>query len=109
MILATREEHLSDLRTSKNSAENVLRAELSDYVSEKLPMFANQLSKGTPTAKSLQDLVNSMVSAQRAVDETKREIETLRAETGVLSRQIYQVVARMTAASLHVFVFVYPR
>ena len=102
MILETRKKRLSELRTTKDSIEDVLRTELSGYGVAN-PAFTKQITNGTTTEKSLQDVANSMALARNAVDETEREIPTLRTETDVLSRQIDQVIARMTAASLRVF------
>ena len=102
IILETREKQLSELQATKDSIEDVLRAELSDY-GKKNPAFAKQMRKGTTTVKSLQDFANSIALARKAVDETEREIATIRTETGVLSRQIDEVIICMTTASLHVF------
>ena len=79
----------------------MLRAEVFDYAVQNLPMFVKQLSKGTMTVKPPRDIANGVALAQKAVIETEREIETLRTDTEVLSRQINQVIVRMTAASLH--------
>ena len=101
MVVKTRKRQLSELRSSKTSAEDILRAELSNF-GKKNPAFAKQITNETTTVKSIQDFENSMALARKAVNQTEKEIETLKAETNVLSQQIEQVIARLTAASLRV-------
>ena len=67
---------VSELRTNKNSVEDVLRPEGAVYAKTN-PAFV-----------------------KHEVHETEREIETLKEETEVLSRQIEQVISRMTATPL---------
>ena len=77
---------VSEFRTNKNSVEDVLRPEGAVYVKTN-PAFAKQ------TTKRIKAGTTSWIV-------TESKIETLRVETEVLSRQIEQVISRMTATSL---------
>ena len=88
----TCKQRLNELQRHKSSLVQSLHAALSECGVEDFSAFEKEIEHGTTTVKSLQAALSDVKLAQKAVDETKIELQTLRNETGSLKQQLRKVM-----------------